>query len=305
MNNEEARFILRAYRPNGGDASDPQFTAALEQARRDPELSRWLAEQTALDAAIGDKLRSVPVPSDLKAAILAGHKIIQPQPWWRRRIHPVAAAAAIFVTLVCIGFLAVREPQESAANFKHFSQDITSYISTSYGLLFRDARNVNTAVGYFGGSSYRMNYRSPSIEDIRKWLVENNGHRGFDIPAGLKNAANLKCAIVNWRGRRVSLICFQVGPHLPKDKVHLVVISSADLPDPPPPGTPRFHENGESSTAEWSDGPFTYVLMAPGNRQMLSKYFDGTARGAAMFKEVPRKVRHEFRADASAGGKQS
>ena len=30
MNNTEAKFVLDAYRPNGGDAIDPAMTAVLE-----------------------------------------------------------------------------------------------------------------------------------------------------------------------------------------------------------------------------------------------------------------------------------
>ena len=32
MNNQEARFILGAYRPDGRDASEPRFAEALAQA---------------------------------------------------------------------------------------------------------------------------------------------------------------------------------------------------------------------------------------------------------------------------------
>jgi len=42
MNNQEAKFILAAYRPGGQDASDPLFAEALEQVRRDPDWQRGL-----------------------------------------------------------------------------------------------------------------------------------------------------------------------------------------------------------------------------------------------------------------------
>ena len=41
MNNQEAKFILGAYRPGGRDAVDPMFSEALAQAGRDPELRAW------------------------------------------------------------------------------------------------------------------------------------------------------------------------------------------------------------------------------------------------------------------------
>ena len=57
MNNEEAKLILQAYRPGGQDANDPRFREALEQARRDPELARWFANEQALDSRISTKVQ--------------------------------------------------------------------------------------------------------------------------------------------------------------------------------------------------------------------------------------------------------
>ncbi len=271
MDNEQAKFILRAYRPGGQDAQDPMFAEALEQARRDPELGRWFAQETALDAAIGERARAIRVPSDLKAAILAGHKIIQPVRWWQRRIHPAAAAATVLLTLGLIGFMALRTPREGAADFRRFTSDITDHLSKGYGLILNQSRVLNPGMSYFGSTNYRLPFRSASIEDVRGWLGENNGHGDFALPGGLKDSRNLGCSVLEWRGKRVTVVCFQTGPRLPRDKVHLVLIRSDDLPDPPAVGAPRFHERGEWSTAEWNDGTHTYVLMAPGDRMALAK----------------------------------
>lgn len=274
MNNEEAKFILRAYRPGGQDAADPQFAEALDQARRDPELSRWLAEQAALDTAIGGKLQAIPVPADLKASILAGRKVvpIKPEPWWRRSIHPAAATAAVAVTFATIGFLALREPPEPKADFARFTKDITDYLGKGYGVLPRHAHLATTEAGYFGSQSYRMNYRSPSLDDIRRWLAANGGHSEFISPGGLKQPLNLGCAVMDWWGRRITLVSFQIGRNLPHDKVHLVVISSADLPDPPVRGQPNFGEREGWTAGSWNDGKLTYFLLAPGDRRVLGKY---------------------------------
>ena len=40
MNNVEAKFILQGYRPNGADAADATFAAALEQARQARDFAR-------------------------------------------------------------------------------------------------------------------------------------------------------------------------------------------------------------------------------------------------------------------------
>ena len=272
MNNDEAKFILRAYRPGGQDAADPQFAEALLQARLDPGLSRWLAEQTALDAALAAKLQSIRVPADLKASILAGRKIVPHLPWWQRAIQPWAAAAALAVTFGTIGFLAVHEPPEPKADFARFTQEITDYLGKGYGVLPRHAHLASTDMSYFGSTSYRMNYRSPELEDIRRWLVANGGHGDFTSPGGLKKPINLGCGVMDWRGKRITLIAFQTGRSLPQDKVHLVIINTADLPDPPALGQPQFDEREGWTTTAWSHGKLTYFLMAPGDRLTVGKY---------------------------------
>jgi len=272
MNNEEAKFILRAYRPGGEDAQDDAFAEALAQVRRDPELARWFAQESALDAAIHAQLATVPVPRDLKAAILAGRKVVTPPPWWRRPVSRAASVAAVFATLACIGFVGLREPREAAADFKRFNSDLTDYVGARYGLLF-SPKLATANMGYLGGLGSGLHYRSASIEDIRHWLAENSGHGDCVFPARLKDHPSMGCGMLDWRGRRVSLVCFQVGPSLPKDKVYLVVINSTDLPDPPTNAKMRFKEHGEWASATWRSGEFVYLLMGHGDREALGKYF--------------------------------
>ena len=102
MNNEEAKFILRGYRPNGADAGDAAFASALEQATNDPALGGWFARQQAFDAAVSAKLGEMQPPADLRAAILAGGKVSDTgQPSSRPWVRPawMAAAAGLAVML--------------------------------------------------------------------------------------------------------------------------------------------------------------------------------------------------------------
>lgn len=62
MNNDEAKFLLSAYRPGGRDAADPSVAAALDQAKRDPALASWFERQQAHDrsretAPLGAQIR--------------------------------------------------------------------------------------------------------------------------------------------------------------------------------------------------------------------------------------------------------
>jgi hypothetical protein len=86
MNTQQAKFILQAYRPGGQDANDPQFAEALEQVKNDPNLAEWFAAQTAFDGAVAHALGTVAPPAQLREMILAGRRVIEPAPWWRRPV---------------------------------------------------------------------------------------------------------------------------------------------------------------------------------------------------------------------------
>jgi hypothetical protein len=111
MRNEEAKFILSAYRPGGGDAENPTFTQALGMASADPALGAWFAQSRAHDAAVAAKLAQIQPPAGLREAILAGVKVSgsskAPGLGWGW-IAGLAAAAA-----VVIGGFSMRAPAHS------------------------------------------------------------------------------------------------------------------------------------------------------------------------------------------------
>jgi hypothetical protein len=120
MDNEEAKFILRAYRASGADAGDARFAEALEQAKRDPELARWLEREQALDKAVAGKMRAVMPPAGLREAILAGGKMSvrerqAQRSWWSQpRWMALAASVALVIGVAGVSwprFAAVREAQ--------------------------------------------------------------------------------------------------------------------------------------------------------------------------------------------------
>ena len=71
MDKEQARFILRSFRPDGADSSDADFAEALKLAMENRELGEWLAHERAFDAAFATALGSVQLPENLREDILA------------------------------------------------------------------------------------------------------------------------------------------------------------------------------------------------------------------------------------------
>jgi len=70
MDKEQARFILRSFRPDGADVNDADFAEALALAMENRELGEWLAGERAFDAAFAKALTAVDLPETLREDIL-------------------------------------------------------------------------------------------------------------------------------------------------------------------------------------------------------------------------------------------
>jgi hypothetical protein len=99
MNTREAKEILLLYR-GAIDDSDPQFSAALEFAKGDPELGQWLREQTRGYDTIRAKLRGIEPPLGLSEKIVRRRPIPFPCDW--SRIGQLAAAILISASVTAL-----------------------------------------------------------------------------------------------------------------------------------------------------------------------------------------------------------
>ena len=99
MNTSEAREVLLLYRGTIDD-SDPQFRAALEFAKGDPELGQWLREQTRCYDTIRAKLRAIEPPPRLSEKIVRKRPIPFPRDW--SRFGQLAAAILISASVTAL-----------------------------------------------------------------------------------------------------------------------------------------------------------------------------------------------------------
>ena len=99
MNTREAKEILLLYR-GPIDDSDPQFRAALDYAKSDPELGQWLQEQTNCYDAIREKLREIEPQPGLAEKIVRKRPIPFPRDW--SRIGQLAAAILISASVTAL-----------------------------------------------------------------------------------------------------------------------------------------------------------------------------------------------------------
>lgn len=248
MNNQEAKLILQAYRPGGQDASDPLFAEALEQARLDPELQKWLAEENALESCLQARLEAaIPVPRGLKSDLLALRKISLPVPWW---FQPMKLAAAAAVALL-LGLGALFLLPQKKTPLDSFREAMARYSAQEHG---------------------HVVFESHDLAKIQLWLQDRGVETNFDLPAALPGRSTQGCRVVDWNGHKATMLCFLLdGGHM-----DLFVMDRAGLPDLPDSGAPLYARTGSLITATWSKGGKIYLLTG-GNAELLQKVLQQTA----------------------------
>lgn len=238
MKNEEAKFLLRAYRANGADASDPAFAAALAQAKADPELAAWFERERTLDRVIVERVSEIVPPKDLRASILAGARrapvkaVVWRQPVW------LAAAAMVMVALTLTAlwprlhvgtgtFGADREWAEFAA---------------------KDA--VEARHGGKGEPGEPARALHAYVSDPSHALLAG-------VPIDFAQLKASGCRTIDFAGFEVAEICFARGQGR---EFHLYVALSPDVKT----SAPMFLQEGGRAVATWSDGKHVFALVGDG-----------------------------------------
>lgn len=238
MDSQQAKQILELYRP-GVDDDDPQFAEALAQARRDPELSRWLEQQIAFDATIRTKLRSVEAPFGLKTRILANAKADRPTNVWAW----IAPAAAVIVAVVALLWLL---PQRGTS-FAAYRAEMVRFVS----------------------ADYKLDLETGSFEQLRQSLVRNHFPAIVALPPALARVKLEGGCLRDWHGHKVTLVCMEVTED---HDVWLFLAERAAVPDASMQTEPTFAQVGKMMTASWSDDKLSYLLVAESDEATLRKY---------------------------------
>lgn len=242
MTTEEAKFILSAFRPGGGDTTEAAFEEAMRMAAADPALAAWFAQSRSHDAAVAAKLRLVPPPAGLREAILAGVRVSDPKRssglgWgW---IGGLAAAAA-----AVIGLLSLRVPagpDSGAAAYGGFA--INDMVNERHGGQGEPAAALISGLQAKGS-------RMPSADQIDFEKLKDTG-----------------CRTINFAGHDVVEVCFQ------RDGAwfHLYVTRrDGPMGDSVARG-PSFLSEAAGYAAVWSDRRFDYVLASKAGLEAIRR----------------------------------
>lgn len=244
MTTAQAQEILAAYRPGTEDEHDPMFAEALEMTHTDAGLRRWFQESLRFDQAVRVQVARVAAPSSVRQAILAGHKIIRPAPWWQRRLatRELAVAAAVLI----IGAIAALALGQRPVGFNDFRRQI---------------------VDQSWGSAPHVEAKVSSLDEVRRYLASHNVSSNFTVSPTLAQSTVHGCSLLHWKGRLVPLICFSSeGKH-----VHLMVLDRKQFPDAPSE-SPQMAQWDSWRTASWSKGGHTYVLTGLNTPAFVKKF---------------------------------
>jgi anti-sigma factor RsiW len=243
MDSQEARLVLQARRPNDLDTTEPAFAEALALVETDRELKAWWEAQQTFDRKVAAKIEEIEPPDDLRETILSRGKIhrLAPQPFF-----PFWLSAAAAVAILCA----------VAASF-HAEWDAARHISTDS---FHEA-----TLAFLGNDTPALGMMSPDHDKVMAWLKDQQSPTG-DLPEKMSALPTVGCQKIDVQGHSVSLICFNMAEG---KLVHLFVVHSDDLADPPTQTSPQFQEVNGWSTATWSDGPMSYMLATQAGEDAL------------------------------------
>jgi len=251
VNSQQAKDILLLYRPGVPEPDQPELAAALDLARRDPELKQWLQEHEATQQALRARFRAIPVPEGLREQILSERHAHLAAPKRRKAIMALTVAAlALILMAVLFDFVRPHE-DKSFANFQ--------------------SRMIRTAARQYP----KMDLEARDPDQIRNYLLQHQAHGDYVIPAALDRTARTGCALLQWQVKPVSMVCFHSSTNSAANiaDLFLFIINRSDVPNAPAAAVPQFAQTNRMATASWSDKDKTYVLAGWVDESFLRRLF--------------------------------
>jgi hypothetical protein len=244
MNNVEAKFILQGYRPDGADAGDTTFSAALEQTRTDPAMHDWFVREQAFDRAISAKLGQIQPPPSLREAILAGGRVtslgLTQRRWWQ---HPVfMAAAASIAVLFALGLALWPKAAIASPDLANFA------LADSMHDEMHGGHGDDTAA-------------------LQAILSDPSSRLSWGLPVDFEALRTAGCRTVSLADRPVLEVCFKRNGAW----FHCYIARRADFPALAAALTPVLTDRNGASIASWADAAHLFVVVSKTGRAPLEQ----------------------------------
>lgn len=300
MDKEQARFVLRSFRPDGADAGDADFAEALKLALENRELGEWLAHERAFDASFAQALGSVDLPSHLRDDILACLAVERgdfppaedtEDASWIGALAAIQPPAGLRDELLAAMDRTVGQSAPAPRKvsiFRRFAIPLAAAAGIALAVIVtQQEKRPNQVVAESGRipleavqAGFVRTFESPQFTLQEKNTQQNIlvSHLRSEklpcpgwIPPGLEKVAGLGCRELEIDGKRGSLICFNRGDD---GLIHMLIFLSKDLEgDFPDAAHPEFARNGDWSSACWQRDGKVYMLMGQTPEKEISALF--------------------------------
>lgn len=257
MTIEEAKEVLLPYRHGTSDAEDPQIAEALALAKQDADLARWLEAHCARQYVLSEKFRRITPPDGLLQQIISEHRATQRRSIFERnpRLTALVCTLALLISL-----LVATNPSEWWRAFQGPDTQLVAYQQSMAGIAI---------------SPYTMATAANDAEHIRAYLKQNNAPSDFVLNEALKLTPMTGCAVENWNGTKVSMICFHSHPensNTNASDLWLFVANRSSISDAPNATHPQVQQVNSLIVATWVDGDRLYMLARQGDLEGLKKF---------------------------------
>lgn len=296
MDEEQARFLLAAYRPDGADAADPDFAEALALATRDRELGEWLAAERAHDAEFSAAISSTIVPPDLREEILAGAAVVRgdlPQSETRDDATMIGAIASLRPPDELCGRIKIAmvatQPEEATvgsvvSRWRRWVLPLTAAAAgIALAFVFTRGKTPSSVAATTlprVEAGFVRTVSAPGFELDEKGndslvLIADLKARGLPcpccLPKGLSNAKTIGCRKLEIDGKQGSVICFL----LDDDRVvHLLSFRREDISCKlPSHAKPKIVRNGDWAVAKWATDERVFMLAGEMDPERLTRVF--------------------------------
>jgi hypothetical protein len=262
MTPEEAKRILALYRPGSADQDDPEFAEALDLAdpgrqrggrasQLNPELSRWFREHCNAFLGVRGKFMDIQPPPALKDQILAEYKSYVTPMRSQRRVLQACVACVLVAAAFLTGFFLLRAQRD----FSVYRQRVV-------------ARALRP--------TYTMDMQTTNLASINTYLAGRHAPADYLLPTSLKSAEPAGCAVIDWHGKLVTMLCFRSGRPLEAGAaadLWLFVANQSAVLNAPTSVSRAVTQVDRMATASWSQGGKLYMLGIIGDEGLLQKYF--------------------------------
>ena len=301
MDKEQARLVLASFRPDGADARDGDFAAALALAAEDRELGEWLARERALDSEFARALARAEISEDLREAILLGMRVpgqgvppahepldamfigalasVQPPLRLRADLLTAMNLSAAVAAPAPANIVRLRRwmmPAAAAAlvvlgAWLAIKSPLAPAGAPSVAVLEpRISADMITRVSIrtLEAPDARMEIVTDARTEIDAWLALRELPAPLVLPTGLREVPCLGCRTIVVDGYRGSMVCFasDSGP------MHLVVFDRPCVAGTIPRTPVVTQENGWT-VAKWCDGKRAYILLSRADIERVGGLF--------------------------------